>query len=595
MKKRMRYLSILLAVIMVMSLAACGGTSGGSTNPGNAGTASSAKTDAAKTDTAKTDTAKTETTTPATDNGASEADENTNTLSGVIYGSPEEILSRDYSEHMKLEYAGIQLVDGFDYTAGNEYLKWWSDTFNIEWDVTSLTFENWAQRMNTWLNADDIPEWCVWNFNAGDIINYAEQDIIKRMPDDWKERWPNLAASQTADLVPYADYYDNLLGGTYVFFRPVMGRNFPAHNGVTTHMGVHLRRDWAEQVGFDLSECDAKGTITLDQIIDYCRKVKEAGIVEYPFVGTTGHFMNLADMNSDHTGMLQSAYYIGDDGLYHWGPAEEENHIKDNLTKLKTMFDEGLVYPDFYTILNDDDQPYFNTSGQAAVIFGNGMPRFFDECGRVMPENLGVDYYEVGAFYSLVDENNVYHADKSANFFATNILSPYISEDHFERLMSMWDYSCTKEGQDRIRMGVRGVDFDYDENGELVNLLADTFGSISAKYNEVNSFRIYHTMVICSDDFGLINPAFDPRAREISIHGYMVRDEIGTHKDRDFDFDLASYSSQAMNLATMTYTDEYANLVTKSGDFSANYDQWVQEKLQLVQPVLDELNAKFRQ
>ena len=54
-----------------------------------------------------------------------------------------------------------------------------------------------------------------------------------------------------------------------------------------------------------------------------------------------------------------------------------------------------------------------------------------------------------------------------------------------------------------------------------------------------------------------------------------------------------SYSSQAMNLASMTYADEYANLITKSGDFSANYDQWVSDKMSMIQPVLDELNAAF--
>ena len=48
-----------------------------------------------------------------------------------------------------------------------------------------------------------------------------------------------------------------------------------------------------------------------------------------------------------------------------------------------------------------------------------------------------------------------------------------------------------------------------------------------------------------------------------------------------------------MNLASMTYADEYANIITKDGDFDANYDQWVADKLKMIQPVLDELNAAF--
>ena len=43
----------------------------------------------------------------------------------------------------------------------------------------------------------------------------------------------------------------------------------------------------------------------------------------------------------------------------------------------------------------------------------------------------------------------------------------------------------------------------------------------------------------------------------------------------------------------MVYADEYANIITKDADFDATYDQWVADKLPLIQPVLDDLNEKF--
>ena len=74
---------------------------------------------------------------------------------------------------------------------------------------------------------------------------------------------------------------------------------------------------------------------------------------------------------------------------------------------------------------------------------------------------------------------------------------------------------------------------------------------------------------------------------------YIRRAEISSTIDEEVDWDLNSYSSQAMNLATMTYADEYANIITKEGDFDTNYDQWVSDKMSMIQPVLDELNAAF--
>ncbi len=571
-----KILALLLAAVMVMALASCGSSGSSDTKP--AGTTSApAQSEAEKTEPAKTEPAQTEEAQQSSEEAGSSAE----------YGSPEEILSRDFSKPFKIEYAGVQLQDGNDNNHGNAYDDWWSNTFNVEWDATSLTFENWTQRMNTWLNADDIPEWCVWNFNAGDAINYVDQGIILKLPDGWKEKYPNLAASQ--ELVPAAKYYEELLGGTYFIFRPIYATNFPA-DIITSHYAVNLRVDWAEKAGYDLSKNIESNQITLDEFIAYNQAVKDAGIVEYPFVGTTSHFISLAGMCSEHDGASMTAFYKGEDGKYHWGPAEESSGIKANLLKLKAMYDAGLVYPEFYTILNDDDQQYFNTAGTAASICGNGMAVLMDRNTRYMKENLDLDYWKVGVELILTDENGKHHGDINDNFWGCNIISPYIDEDKLERLLTIWDFDCTEYGQMCVRMGIPETDWTYDADGNLVNLLEGGIG-ITEKYDVVPI--IYGNMVVLSDDFGFVNPAFDERARARIKELMIQRAGITTAREKTKDWNLASYSSQALNLATMTYADEYANLITTSGDFSENYDKWVKEKMALIQPVLDDLNEKF--
>ena len=100
-------------------------------------------------------------------------------------------------------------------------------------------------------------------------------------------------------------------------------------------------------------------------------------------------------------------------------------------------------------------------------------------------------------------------------------------------------------------------------------------------------------MFILSDDYSFINPGFTQEARDLVTDLYTQRAEIASTIGEEPDWDLLSYSSQAMNLASMTYADEYANIITKSGDFDTNYDQWVSDKMSMIQPVLDELNAAF--
>jgi len=147
----------------------------------------------------------------------------------------EDILARDYSEPVTISFAGIQVTDGLDYNSGNDYYSWWSETFNVTWDITSLTYDNWTERMNTWINADDLPDWSVWNFNAGDAANYADQDLVLKLPDGWKEEYPNLAAA--ASCTDANAYYEELYGGMYYLFRPIFANNFPA-DVMTSHCSV---------------------------------------------------------------------------------------------------------------------------------------------------------------------------------------------------------------------------------------------------------------------------------------------------------------------------------------------------------------------
>lgn len=530
-----------------------------------------------------------DTSSKSTSSAPAETKTETGVLAAKTEVTAEDILARDYSEPIKISFAGVQVTDGLDYTNGNDYYKWWSETFNVEWEITSLTFENWAERMNIWINADDLPDWSVWNFNAGDGANYAEQELIRRMPDDWKEKYPNLAAAATCSDANA--HYESLYGGMYYFFRPVFANNFPADT-VTNHISMFLRTDWAKEANFDLSENIASGTLSLTEFLDYCRAVKDAGIAKYPWYNTSGYVGNLLDRVTEHSGVIQNAYYKAADGQYHWGPAEEETGVKEALRQIKAAYDEGLLYPEFYTLQDPDDIGHFYAAGDAAANMYTGMAAWFDRYDQYMQENLNVSFWDTSDVFVMTDDKGVAHDAPSTNFWACNVLSPNMDEATYERIMSIWDYGCTEEGQLRIRLGIPDVDWTRDENGKIVNLIAETgYKTLEEKYTSV--YPITGNMFILSDDYSFINPSFTDAAREKVAALYTKRAEIVSSRDVPLDWDLLSYSSQAINIASMTYADEYANIITKEGDFDANYDRWVSDKLSMIQPVLDELNAAY--
>ena len=77
-----------------------------------------------------------------------------------------------------------------------------------------------------------------------------------------------------------------------------------------------------------------------------------------------------------------------------------------------------------------------------------------------------------------------------------------------------------------------------------------------------------------------------------NLIGQSYRDQLSdetTLLPREYDYE--TLSSREKSQATMDLADEYAKLILKDGDLEQNWRAWVAEKMVVVQPVLDQLNA----
>lgn len=71
----------------------------------------------------------------------------------------------------------------------------------------------------------------------------------------------------------------------------------------------------------------------------------------------------------------------------------------------------------------------------------------------------------------------------------------------------------------------------------------------------------------------------------------LLKDSLG-----EIDFNYTFHTSDAktrLGSIQAAYVDDYANLITKEGDLRANWEAWYADKMGMVQPVLDEVNAKI--
>jgi putative aldouronate transport system substrate-binding protein len=494
---------------------------------------------------------------------------------------------RDFSEHFDIEFASVQVDSNRDYNAGDEWVKRWTDTFNVSWDLTPLTWDNWSERLRIWINSNDAPEMFVLNYNHGEAVEYVNQGLIKKMPDDWKQKYPNLAkAASDSPLGPMAE---ELFDGTYYFYRPIFSINRPSKK-LSSHMSVYIRKDWGQTAG-----AVVKPAMKLSEIIEYARKVKAAnpgnvGPNFYPIVVRAGNLGTWVHFNSTYAGAGTDPFYLGKDGKYHWGAADLET--LEALKLLAGAYREGLIDPEFYTIQYPDDVGAFSMTGKSAVIYEAGMAALMNQFNNDMKQNLNVDFSEAVEPVTVLGEDGYTHHTPLTNYWGVVAFSPSISDKKLERILQMFEYSCTEQGQLEVRCGIEGKDWILDSNGEIIMQLpegTDT-GYLYAWH------PVYGNMMILTDDFQFRNPTFGAPFRAKALEMYQLRENTSTEETfpSEPDWNVVLHSSRALNLATLEYATEYSALIVKDGDVEANWRAWVNEKMVNIQPVLDELNAKIK-
>ncbi|MDR1972359.1 MAG: hypothetical protein LBQ46_10625 [Treponema sp.] len=496
---------------------------------------------------------------------------------------------RDFSTHYDIEWAGVQIDDAQDYNKGDEFPINWNERFNVTWNITSIAWGNWDERIRVWINSGDAPEWSVYNFNHSEFINYAQQGLIKKLPDDWKSKYPNLARSQT--YVPLAKLEEDLVGGTYLLFRPLLADHRPAKK-ITDHITLVARADWGIAAGYPLKE-----QMKISEIFDYARAVKKAnpGKVPEPFYPihfTTNGVSMLAMNNFSNAGYAnKSEYYKGKDGKYHWGPSDPK--ILEALKLISAAYKEGLIDREFYTLQDPDDRARFYTAGISAVANQTAMAVGMIRQQQSMSTDLGIpydDYLKTVQWITVLGEDGKYHnGSLMQNFWGANVFSSKVSDAELTRYLEMLDYSCTEPGQLEIRLGVKDVDWKMQDNGEPISLL----GPDQDLWTNRAMLPIWVNMQILSDDFQFVNPGYPKWARDLCAKMYRDREAFSDDETvlPEPDMDLYLYSSREMNQATYNYAEEYSNLIIAPGDIEANWKKWVADKMPMIQPVLDQLNA----
>lgn len=503
-------------------------------------------------------------------------------LLSVFAGIP--AASAENAEHITLSWTEvIEQDEGNDYTQDAIY-KTIAEKFNVDFDIRPLTWGNWTQNVNLYISGMTLPDVTNWFFNYTDYANYVEQELFYKFPADWKERWPY--AAEVYEKTGLSGVLEDENGDIFCFPVPIYFNNKPVEK-LPTHLQVYARKDWIEQVTGE----EVKTHYTISEVMDIARKLKAAnpaGVENfYPITAYTTMLVQ---------GFVYSGYehvsagfdmYIGEDGMYHWGPGDEQTY---NILKvLQDAWKEGLIAPEFYTLNQGEDEDMMTIAHSSAMFYAGGLAANYILFTNEMQQS-GLNPDESLCSFFVTDDDGVYHSAESTNYFGALIFNPDIDEAKFARAMDVIEYSLTVEGQDLIHLGIEGTDFTKNEDGTY-NMLHEYTTSDLYPSN-----RFFCTLGSRADDFSIVNPSYLAKATAKQKEQYMEKSSMLNNSLGEIDWNYTFFTSDAktrLGSIQAAYVDDYANLITKEGDLRENWENWCADKMGMVQPVLDELNASI--
>lgn len=457
-----------------------------------------------------------------------------------------------------------------------------NEMFNFKMEIWPMNWDNYHELPRIWMNSGDSPDTFVWDFNYTDYLNWIDQGLIEPLPDDYEERYPNLA--KTISTTSLTDFLKSKADGKLYCMPHVQFRDPPSDPLFSNHV-LTYRKDWAEKVGVTVGE-----TITLDELFALAKKFVEEDPGENGEGNTIGltirtEFLNIMVMSMFNKNF--DDFYLNGD-TYAWGPMDEAT--LEGLTYLKAQYDAGLIDKDFYTYSGNDYYDKFN-SGKAGMMFGTGHGNEQNTIRidfQVTNPDLNAD--EALGTAVVVANDGLWRGNEEPNYWTVSLFKKGIDPKVMDRILSIQDYLASDEGYRFVRMGIEGKDYQIvDGKFEALREKDPATGIAVDIMNVYPSQRVWVFMSVLDDQWGMVNPELPEYIRTRVENAFKIKGAKNDYKVYDWEAELF----------TGPFSDKFAvdfgenivpDLITREGDLRANWEKFKADNQAMVDRVIAEMN-----
>lgn len=456
-------------------------------------------------------------------------------LTFTLAAAPAMAEDNPYAEHLTFK---VFTIDGADNMKEWPLVKQAMEKFNFDFDIQLVAWDSWDETTRTLTYTQSLPEVIAWyNLNKDEYLEWVEEGVFKALPDDMSA-YPNLEK-----LMGSYTCFDQFRVDGKLYAFPKIKNSNPV-NLYTTYMFAY-RRDWARAMGYDFAPVQS---LTYDEFLAYLRdvKVKDPGklgdkLVPLDFDNGGNHWALFAQQWNQHIGSFDIV-----DGKYVWG-AQEESSLAA-LQAIKTMYDEGLLAMDSYNDSNNAGRERF-LAGRSAVLYGNLGATILQNTARTLATNVEGFQEEDLGLICLETADGTYHVSQIDEWWAAFAFAANCRDEVMERWLAVGDWLLEQEQVETYAYGVKGQDWDYDEEGNVQLFYTDAdIAATGDKYYIVQE-RAFQKYFICEglEVYLKGNPAYSD---------YIINDLFTTNM-RTWESN-ATFAPTDYNLSNTKNEDYYA-------------------------------------
>ena len=317
---------------------------------------------------------------------------------------------------------------------------------NIELETRYMSFMTWSEQYQLFIAAGDWTDMVKGGDYTGGLEQGVEDEYLLDFTDYVQELMPN--------------YYNRLVEYGYLEEATLNNRFLEVcsmYDEYKENQGLLIRQDWLDELGLDLPE-------TWDDFHTVLKAFKDTYDCEWPIylcqeLTMTGFGgFDVPYQGGDATDIT----FFQEDGTVIASVTTQEE--KEYISTLHQYWEDGILNPDFMTVMSDATSPNFNNtvSGGQLGLWPSSIEGLSTLLGMDLPEG-----FAVSALLGPHDSDDPINHNSSVTMTDnTSTIFTMEAEDNLEAVLTWMDFWYSDEGVLLHNYGVEGVDYVLDENGE---------------------------------------------------------------------------------------------------------------------------------